>query len=156
MLDYAFDPKPYIYDVLSYFTQETGYKVIALEGYDNLGTDKNFKMINKTDSSVNDFISLFANASLVITSSFHGTAFAVNFGKPLISLIPNDKGDDRQSTLLKSLNLEQCIVPIGSNIKNINPYYNVEHAQNLLEKERESSLQWIQTTIKQITISNSK
>lgn len=85
---------------------------------------------------------MFQNAALVITSSFHGTAFAVNFGRPLISIVPSN-GDDRQTTLLRDLNLLSCIVPVGKPLNEINPYYDVKVEQNLLDKKRMESLKWI-------------
>lgn len=143
MLDYAFDPKPYIFEVVSYFSKKYNYKVIALEGFKKNKDKYNVNMVNKTDSSINEFIDLFANADLVITSSFHGTAFGVNFGKPVISIIPNDSGDDRQSNLLKSLNLEQCIVPLNTKTEDIKPYYNINIEQRKLEEKRNNSIKWI-------------
>lgn len=148
MLDYAFDPKPYIFEVVSYFAKKYGYDVIALEGYKDLKDDYGIEMINKTDSSINEFIDLFANADLVITSSFHGTAFSVNFGKPVISIIPDDKGDDRLSNLLNTLNLKQCIIPIKTKIEDIKPNYNIKTEQEILRDRRNESLAWIINNIK--------
>lgn len=148
MLDYSFDPKPYIFEVVSYFSKKYDYDIIALEGYKDLKYDYGIKMINKTDSSINEFIDLFANADLVITSSFHGTAFSVNFGKPVISIMPNDKGDDRVSNLLNSLNLKQCIIPIDTKVEDIKPDYNIKIEQKILRNKRNESLAWIINNIK--------
>lgn len=147
MLDYAFNPKPYIFNVVNHFAQKYDYKIIALEGFKNMKDDYGIKMINKTDSSIYEFIDLFSNADLVITSSFHGTAFGVNFGKPLISVIPNNSEDDRQSNLLKMLCLNQCIIPINTPIESIDPFYNVEAEQLLLQNKRNESLEWIKKNI---------
>lgn len=100
MLTYAFEPRPYIFDVLKYLKEQEDYDIIVLEGYTPITKACGLNMINKTDSSISEFIDLFANADVVVTSSFHGTAFAVNFGIPVISIVPGDKGDDRQSSLL--------------------------------------------------------
>lgn len=147
MLDYAFDPKPYIFEVTAYLAKKYKYKIIALEGYKKKEKACGLEMINKTDASIYEFIDLFANADIVITSSFHGTAFAINFGKPLVSIIPNDKGDDRQSTLLTTIGLKQCIIPINTDFQNINPNYDTTLAQNLLNKRRIESLNWIEESI---------
>lgn len=148
MLDYAFNPKPYIFEVLSFFTKKLGYKVIALEGYQKIDVKYGIDMLNKTDATIYEFIDLFANADLVITSSFHGTAFGVNFGKPTISIIPSDKGDDRQSGLLSSINLKQCIIPIGTDIEKITPFYDSYIEQKDLENRRKESLEWITANLK--------
>lgn len=143
MLTYAFEPRPYIFDLLRYLTEKYGYEILALEGYTPAKQANNVIMQDKTDSDITEFIDLFANADMVVTSSFHGTAFAANFGIPLISVIPNDKGDDRQYSLLKQLGLEQCIVPIGTEFDSINPYYDVNKANINLSQTRQDCLEWI-------------
>ncbi|MBR3612345.1 MAG: polysaccharide pyruvyl transferase family protein [Bacteroidaceae bacterium] len=143
MLTYAFEPRPYIFEVLKHLQTLDDYEIIALEGYTPAEKAEGVVMTDKTDASINEFIDLFANADIVVTSSFHGTAFAVNFGIPLISIVPTDKGDDRQSTLLKNLNLHQCITPIGTDIKGLNPIYNKEQKDIELTNAREKSIEWI-------------
>ena len=149
VLFYAFEARPYIFEVCKYFQQKMGIEtVIALEGftpYENC----QIKMKNAEDSSIPEYLALFQNAELVITSSFHGTAFAVNFGKPLISVVPRGDADDRQSTLLKSLGLESCIASIHKDFFELNPYYNFDIEQKNLEYLRKQSLVWIRNATKQ-------
>ena len=148
VLTYAFEARPYVYQVAEYYQEKYGYDIIALEGYVSQLGGRRLKMVNKSDSSVEDFISLFANAEMVITTSFHGTAFALNFGIPLISIVPDsNRGDDRQYSLLSALNLSQCIVPISTSLESINPFYNVELEQKELSKLREASLSWFSTAM---------
>lgn len=103
---YAFEPRPKIFEALRYWQQKMGCKIVALEGYSDCQCENalNLEIADATDSSITDFLHYFANASLVVTSSFHGTAFAVNYGIPLISVIP-EGGDDRQFSLLEKLGL---------------------------------------------------
>lgn len=148
MLDYAFEPKPYIYEVTKYFQKKIGCKIVALVGY-NRGASRRFglHMIDASDSSISDYLEYFSNAALVITSSFHGTAFAVNFGIPLVSIIPTDGGDDRQTTLIRDLNILNCAVPLGKPLNEINPYYDFCNEQKTLEVKREESLEWIRKNV---------
>lgn len=146
MLDYAFEPKPYIYEVTKYFQEKIGCKVIALVGYNRAAKSFGLQMKNVGDSSISDYLKYFANACLVITSSFHGTAFAVNFGIPLVSIVPNN-GDDRQTTLLRDLNILNCVVPVGKPLSEIDPYYDLEEEQKTLEKKRSESLNWIRKNV---------
>lgn len=147
MLTYAFEPRPYIFEVLKYMQNKYNYEIIALEGYTPPSQAKGIVMKDKTDADISEFIDLFANADMVITSSFHGTAFAVNFGIPLVSIIPNDKGDDRQSSLLKQLGLINCIVPIEKDIEDINMIYDNTISDNILFKVRRVCLNWINENI---------
>lgn len=147
MLTYAFEPRPYIFEVIKNLQSQDDYEVIALEGYTPKEQAMGIEMIDKTDSSIPEFIDLFANADIVVTSSFHGTAFAVNFGTPLISIIPNDKGDDRQSSLLRQVGMENCIVPIGTDLETIIPKYNKECIEKNLSAIRNNCLNWIKEQI---------
>ena len=56
-----------------------------------------------------EFLEFFYNASYVVTNSFHGTAFAVNFGKQFLS-IRHKKSPERAKTLLEHLNLTKRLV----------------------------------------------
>lgn len=55
-----------------------------------------------------DFINLIANASHVVTNSFHGTAFSVIFRKQF-TVVPYKGTENRVLSLLKILNLEASI-----------------------------------------------
>ena len=110
MWGYAFEPRPYIYEVVEYWKRQLRIdEVIALEGY----SKDRCEMKNAEDSSIPKFIDYFSNASLVITSSFHGTAFALNFSRPLISIVPNNNYDNRQRSLCHSLGVDNCIVEVN-------------------------------------------
>ena len=143
LLRYAFEPCPYVYDVLRYYKEKLHCNIIALEGYDHTEKQmKDLEIINATETSIPDFLDLFANASLVVTSSFHGTAFALNYGVPLISITPNS-GDDRQSSLLSLLGLQQCRLRVGEDIDNANPFYDASKEQQCLTDLRNDALTWV-------------
>ena len=143
MWTYAFEPRPYIFDVVKFFQEKEGYDVIALEGYTKPENAHGVVMENCVNSTIPEFIDLFINADLVITSSFHGTAFAVNFGIPLISVIPDGNEDDRQTTLLTSLGAANSICKKGKKVKDINPEFDRELVSQKLSNMRKDNLSWI-------------
>lgn len=143
MLTYAFEPRPYIFEVIKHLQAQDDYDVIALEGYTPKEQALGIEMIDKSDSSIPEFIDLFANADVVVTSSFHGTAFAVNFGIPLISIVPDGNNDDRQSSLLYSVGLEQCIANTEKPTNEIVYIYDVVMAERQLSTLRDKSKEWI-------------
>lgn len=147
MLTYAFEPRPYIFDILKHMQQQDDYDILALEGYTPKEDANGLEMIDKTDSSIPEFIDMFANADIVVTSSFHGTAFAINFGIPLISVVPNGDEDDRQTTLLKSVGLGSCIAAHKKPIEEIRQNYNVCKLQDKLSDLREASIKWIKENL---------
>lgn len=142
MWDYAFNPLPYINEVIAYFHEKTGYEIVILEDAGKKINIKGINVIKFSDASIPEFIDLFAHAEMVVTSSFHGTAFAVNFGKPLVSIVPAC-GDDRQSSLLRNLDLTQCIVNINTPLKEIDPFFDVQSEQKKLKSLRNKSILWL-------------
>lgn len=73
-------------------------------------------VINKQNYSPEQFVSYFKSASCVVTTSFHGTAFALQFEKPFYSLKMNSYKDDRILSLLKSVGLTHRSVESGNRI----------------------------------------
>lgn len=147
LLSYAFDPRPYIYDVLKFFQEKLECDIYAIAGYSSEYLDKGLKMYDVSDSSVSKFIDLFANADLVVTSSFHGSAFAINFGRQLISIVPDNDNDDRQASFLESVGASSSIVTIGSEIEKINPNYDFNSVEKKLIKMREECISWLNNSI---------
>ena len=149
MWTYAFEPRPYIYDVLKYWQKKMdGCKILALEGSPKKQECNGLRIKDVADSTIPQFLNLFANASLVITSSFHGTAFAINYGRPLISIVPNDAADDRQVNLLRIVGANNSIIKIGSPIERINPYYALASVNEKLKLLREDNINWIKNNIR--------
>lgn len=58
-------------------------------------------------NTVEQWLYNFKNALFVITTSFHGTAFAIIFHKPFIAIHPHGH-DKRISNLLENLELQNC------------------------------------------------
>lgn len=139
-LKYSFDSAPYIFEVVKYLSNKYNLKILAICGeQSNLlkNSLSNFK--DCTGVTIEKFVSLFANARLVVTSSFHGTAFAVNYGKPLVSVIPSS-GDDRQESLLRMLGIEKCAVKKDTNLDDIDPFYDQISEQQMLCQLREHAI----------------
>lgn len=65
-------------------------------------------------SSPEEFVSLFRNASYVVTTSFHGTVFSILFRKPFACVDVHDGKGTRQEGLLKALGLSGRMVAHGN------------------------------------------
>ena len=146
MMTYAFEPRPYIFEVVKHFQKQIGCDVLTLEGYFSFN-ECGVELKDYSKSRIEEFIDILINADLVVTSSFHGTAFALNFGIPLVSIIPGGNSDDRQTTLIKNVGCEQCVAEIGTHISNINPYYDVAKEQDKLDKMRQDNITWIKENV---------
>jgi hypothetical protein len=70
-----------IREIAKYYREKLGIKLIALDQGLSSGVkvDKHIR-----DAGPREFIALFENAEFIITDSFHGTCFSINFGKPFV------------------------------------------------------------------------
>lgn len=85
--------------------EEKGLKLLVLSAKLELGSSPEV-----ASASPSDFVSLFRNASFVVTTSFHGTAFSVIFRKEFVCVDVADGKNTRQEDLLSSLGLSDRIV----------------------------------------------
>ena len=75
------------------------------------------------DAGPAEFLWLIKNASCVVTNSFHGTAFSVNFNVPFYSVLDSKrKGNARIVSLLESVDLMNRIVFEGTEIPKFSVY----------------------------------
>lgn len=103
------------------------------------------------DAGPAEFLSLIANASCVVTNSFHGTAFSVNFGTPFYAVLkPNRGGNARITSLLGQIGLIDHIVYEGDSLSNIHDSsFNKLEAMNLLDETRSKSLAYLKQALEQ-------
>lgn len=95
------------------------------------------------------FLSLVANASFVVGSSFHITAFAINFQKPFLSVTP-ERFSSRIDSLLKLTDLERRKISTSNELEDtlINETIDFSKAQKHLATERMKSLEFINGIVK--------
>jgi hypothetical protein len=145
LITHSFNPTPYIYQLLKSLKEKTGLMVYS---FSKIPEKYEIEYSFCGDTTVEGFIQLFENASYVVTSSFHGTAFAINFGVPLYSVVNELNGnDDRQASLLFGLGIENCLVPVGKSFEDISPIYDIDKEQNKLNTLREESLNYLKDSI---------
>lgn len=65
--------------------------------------------INVVTPDIRQFVSLFANARIVVTDSFHGTVFSIIYNKKLAVTMPKRFGD-RITTLANAIGAEKMIL----------------------------------------------
>ncbi len=142
ILSYAWNPMPYANDFIEHYAKTLKLPIKIITAPDEI-IERHPEWELLEDVGPIEFINLFANANLVITSSFHGTAFAVNFEVPFYSILENENPkDDRQLSLLKLLDLQNRGVVIGSPFPNLVDI-NWKNTRKLLETEREKCIKYI-------------
>lgn len=113
LLEYSFNPQPYADNLAKQLQELTGYDVVFLKPPIRKLFDP--KVRCAFAAGPREFLGWFAEAEFILTTSFHGTAFSVNFNKPFLSIV-NDGAtrDCRQYSLLEQLGLLNQIIPKNS------------------------------------------
>lgn len=98
----------------------------------------------KQDDSIELWLSRFRDAAYVITDSFHGTAFCINFGKDFIVFGNKRRGNSRFESLLGLFDLQERIIE-GSKI--IYSVIDWNRVNRKLAEERKMSESWLKDAI---------
>lgn len=96
-----------------------------------------------------DFVSLIDNAEMVITDSFHATAFSLNLNTEPICVLP-DKYTNRISEFLEYVGCSQRIVKDYNDIEVINRHVDFNYVNEILKKERRKYNIYLQDIVEQI------
>ena len=141
-------PEKYVLVYMVYYTEK------ALSIAKKIARKKNMKVLiidfcritkNHFISPIGpeDFVSLFKNASYVVTTSFHGTVFSVIFNRNFYFVSTKRKGENRVRLLLNDLKLEHRIIDDTPELKPIDYAY----AMKILPELRASSEAFLQKTL---------
>lgn len=145
-LNYSYNAFPYVDDLAADIQSKTGYEIVRV------ARPPHRLFINKTKycigASPEQFLALIRDAEIILTTSFHGTAFAVNYGKPVFSIVKSKSGgDSRQINLMKSLSLEDNVLSISDPFPDHGAFYDVAAEQKRLNNLRQASLNFIQSAL---------
>lgn len=93
-----------------------------------------------------EFVSLIANAQYVVTNSFHGTAFSVNFSKNFITFT-GERRNSRITDLLKILGIsERAVADFSDELLDMDDI-DYEKVQSKLNEERNKSEEYIDSVL---------
>lgn len=146
ILNYAYNPFPKIQEVINKIAREKKLKVIYLHAN---SVDNYHLGCSITSAGPCEFLNLFLKSSFIVTSSFHGTAFALNFEKPFYSIVPsNSDMDNRIVSLLNLVNASERSVTIEEDLskwKDKELDYSV--ITPLLKKYRNNSISFLEKVL---------
>ena len=131
--------KPLLYQAGRVIAKKYNLKIVTFSW--------DFRKEKLADVTVNyanpgDFLTLMSNASIVLTNSFHGTAFSINLNKQFVVFMPSGYGT-RISSLLTLCGLQDRLM---SDLESLNVLENMidySNVNNILDKEREASLDYL-------------
>lgn len=143
ILVYSVPRTTLIKKAIEFFAEKLNLKIIAI--------DRMLLPITKIDKHIRDagpkeFIQLYSNASFVITDSFHGTCFAVNFEKPFACISANERAN-RQESLLELLGIRERIMYKESDFNGLVTEVDYKKVTPRLAEIRNTSLQYIDTAV---------
>lgn len=143
MLGYTYRPDEAMCRVLNQLQAQYNLPVVALNALPATFKGDVFHLPKNYARGVEEFLFLINRATIIVSSSFHGTAFAVNHGKPFIAVTDENKdNDDRIRSLLNRLALEGKIFQ-NENCSNINPFYDFVKTNIKLDFFRTESIQFL-------------
>ena len=111
--------------------------------------EKDKGVVNLLDAGPSEFLYLIANASFIITNSFHGTAFSINFGIPFYTVVSaKKKNNGRMESLLNYAGLEQRMIKDDVDIMKLPIVgYNIDTAQLKIELLRQNSEKFLKDAL---------
>lgn len=94
------------------------------------------------------FLSLIRNADCLVTDSFHGTAFAINYNINFVEVLPNNSTETRNMSILKLTGLTNKILGMSKN----DPYdvpINYVEVNRIIETHRGISKKFLKLIIEE-------
>lgn len=98
-----------------------------------------------------DFLAYIKNARMMVTDSFHGTAFAINFGTQFINVLHGETKTRNQS-ILELTGLENRVLDDYTNFNYINEQIDYTSVHQLIASEREHSFSILRRMLQEIEI----
>lgn len=96
---------------------------------------------------IGEFLSYIKNAACMVTDSFHGTAFAINFNTPFVEVLPNNKTGTRNMSILKLTGLSDRILRDNEDIALAKEKIDYSRANRIIKEKRKDSLNVLKNMI---------
>ena len=148
ILNYVFEPYPALTDMIAEVRKTYDLPLVFI-GKNRYPQDAGDTTV--LDAGPEDFLNLMAGAAFVITNSFHGTAFSINFRKDFLAVLnPNASLDDRVSNILAATGMQARGVVLGNSVKEVIKNKTCYSAQNetTIESLRNESLSFLSDSLK--------
>ena len=144
-LGYTFNPAMKMKELLTRLETVYNCPVIMLNNMIKDYTGNVFRFAKNQSIGIPEIIWLFRHATVIATSSFHGTVFSANLGKPFYSLIEkSNQSDDRISSFLNGIGLSSQLVTLDTNIQGITScHYDIHKVRKSLKEIREASVSFL-------------
>ncbi|MDO4942835.1 MAG: polysaccharide pyruvyl transferase family protein [Lachnospiraceae bacterium] len=99
--------------------------------------------------NVGEFLSYVKNAECLITDSFHGTAFAINFNTQFIEVLPNNNTGTRNISILKLTGLLDRVLTNTSDLSLASKKIDFKYANKVIKEKRAESIKILKEMIEE-------
>lgn len=149
ILLFIFKESKYVTDFAYHLQKQTGYKIIRV-CKNEMRVENDDKILNIRDFGPLEFLGLYQSASIVLTTSFHGTVFSLIFEKPFYTITPSSKNNNsRQQGLLNLMEQPERLINEGDNFPDVsNLEIEFTGVRQIIEKERNKSVEFLQNALK--------
>lgn len=145
---YTLSGSHYIYTLAKKIAKKFGAEVLNIKlGFSNVKGDDG--IIHISDAGPREFISIFSQAVYVITDSFHGTAFSINFNIPFTTLLnPASNINSRALSILKLTGTEsRLIYDDGTNKEPVSLDVDFVPVNKIIDGNRAKSLKFLKDNL---------
>lgn len=141
VLVYVITATPSVFEAAEKIAEKYGLQIVYINEF--LFNRRGVKNISKI--TPNEWLWLFDNAEYIVTNSFHGTAFSINFNKQFyVEPLPvKTNVNSRIFDLLGLLNLQSRVVEGADDVD----FANIDYENVDLENHREHSLALLEKTL---------
>ena len=148
ILLYELTPCRYIHQLAEHVRSLRNWSIVRICKSASKG-ENDTTVLNIMDAGPAEFLDLFSKAALVITNSFHGTAFSINFQRPFYTVLPLRKqNNSRQRSLLELLGLTQRLLIEGDEFPDDTELMiDYGPVNRILEQERMKSVHFLKEAI---------
>lgn len=124
-------------NVVNELKKRTGYPIVSICNSSHKWINSDYSFF---DVSPEEFLGFYNKASIIVSSSFHGTALGVIFNKPTYSLIKN-VSSNRVTDLMTKLNLKEFLITKGNELPE--PIIDVDKLKTDIDDEINKSLDFL-------------
>ena len=151
VLDYVFNVYPAINAMIEEVQKAYGLPLVFI-GKNLYPARTDVRTI--MDVGPEDFLDMIAKASFVVTTSFHGTAFSINFRKDFLAVLnPNQSLDDRVANILKATGMSDRGILLGGSVTEVLKHkteYSAQ-AEKSISDLRQESLSYLSDELRKCT-----
>lgn len=151
VLIYTLSGSKYIYNLATTIAKGLGEGCKVINVKSGFQEEKTEGIEHLTNVGPKEWVELIMKAAYVVTDSFHGTAFSINFNKPFTTLLnPSSNMNNRALSILKIMDLEsRLIYDDGTNKIPETLNVNYTRVNKTLAEWREKSWKFIEETVKE-------